>query len=225
MSDALTITTTNENRKERLIETWQLYLIITISSVLLSFAFQKFIMTREVYYTLYGSQLEDYRIDETINFIQKFQIWGYVATPLIVWLRIAFVAFLIQLPLILKFDEIPFREIFRTASFAFLVIISLDMMRFFYLYFLPPQSITAETLTFIPLSITNLLNKENYSALAISVLSKINLFELVWGYVIYRGLYKTGKLEKIDAALIVFGVWIGIMVLSVALVFFMGVLK
>jgi len=223
MSDSLVLT--NKETKERLIETWQLYLLITISSIIVSFAFQKFIMTREVYYTLYGSQLEDYRIDDAINFMQKFQIWGYIATPFIVWLRLAFVAFLIQLPLILKFIEIPFREIFRITTLAYLIIFSADIVRFLYLYFLPSQSITAETLIFIPLSITNFLNKENYSELAFSVLSKINLFELLWGYIIYRGLYKTSKLEKIDAGLIVFGVWLGIIVLSVALVFFMGVLK
>lgn len=223
MSDSFVLT--NKETKERLIETWQLYLLITISSIIVSFAFQNFIMTREVYYTLYGSQVEDYRLNDAINLMQKFQIWGLIATPLIIWLRLAFVAFLIQLPLILKFIEIPFREIFRIATLAYLIIFSADIVRFLYLYFLPSKSITAETLIFIPLSITNFLNKENYSELAFSVLSKINLFELLWGYVIYRGLYKTGKLEKIDAALIVLGVWIGMMVLSVALMFFMGVLK
>jgi len=92
-------------RKERLFETWQLYLLITVITILISFAFQKFIMTRDVYYTLYGKQMEDYRIDKYFNMTKRIQLWGYLATPLFIWLRIAFVAFLIQLPLMIKYIE------------------------------------------------------------------------------------------------------------------------
>jgi len=68
------------------------------------------------------------------------------------------------------------------------------------------------------------LDKNNYSDLVFSFLSKINLFELLWGVVIYIGLLKTKKLEKIDYALIVFGVWIGILVLTFAFNIFIGTL-
>ena len=123
-------------RKERLIETWQLYLIITVVTIIISFAFQKFIMTRDVYYTLYGKQMEDYRIDEYFNMAKRIQLWGYLVTPLFIWLRIAFVAFLVQLPLMIKYIEIPFKQIFRIAAFALLILISVNVFRFFYLYFL-----------------------------------------------------------------------------------------
>ena len=220
MNRAITIT---ENEKsEKLFETWQLFLIITVFSLLISFAFQKVIMTREVFYNLYGSQMEEYRIDDFISMMQKFQILGYVATPLIIWLRIAFVSFLIQLPFMLKYIEIPFKDIFRIVTIAYFVLLSADIVRFFYLYFKPTEQITLDSLTFMPLALTNLLNKSNYSGAVFSFLSKINLFELAWGIVVYKGLTKLKKLENIDCALIVFGVWVAIEALTFGLTLFIG---
>ncbi len=219
-----TISVAHNYKNERLIETWQLYLLITILSIIISLAYQKIIMTQEVYYSIYGSQMEEYRIDDLIRFIEKFQIWGYIATPLIVWLRIAFVAFLIQLPFMIKYIEIPFNDIFRITAFAFLALLSADAVRFFYLFFLPKESITADALMMTPLSITNLLNRNNYSDIAYTFLSRINVFEFIWGYVIYRGLYRTGKINKIDSLLVVISVWIGILVFIIAFNLFLKTL-
>ena len=219
------IAISSNEKKERLFETWQLYLLITVITVIISFAFQKFIMTRDVYYALYGKQMEDYRIDEYFNMAKRIQLWGYLVTPLFIWLRIAFVAFLIQLPLMIKYIEIPFKEIFSITAFAFLILLSADVIRFFYLYFQQTNSITAASLTYMPLALTNLLNKNNYSDMAFGFLSKINLFEFTWGYIVYRGLYKTGKIEKIDAMLITMGVWAGILILTFALGLFLRIMK
>ncbi len=219
-SNAIAMSNSKQNKIN--VKTWQMFFIITVLSILISFVFQKLIMTREVYYALYGSQMEEYRIDDLVGMMQKFQLWGYVATPLIIWLRIAFVSFLIQLPFMLKYNEIPFKDIFRIVTIAYFVLLSADIVRFFFLYFQPSENISADLLTFMPLSITNFLNKSNYSDLSFSFLSKINLFELGWGFVVYLGLAKTKKMENIDYALIVLGVWIGIVALTLGLTLFLG---
>ncbi len=220
-----TIAITKDEKDKIAVKTWQMFLIITVISILISFAFQKLVITREVFYNLYGSQMEEYRIDDYISMMQKFQIWGYIATPLIVWLRIAFVAFLIQLPFMLKYIEIPFKDIFRIVTIAYFVLLASDFIRFFYLYFQPAGQITLNSLTFIPLALTNLLNKNNYSAVAYSFLSKINLFELGWCVVVYLGLVKTKKMENVDYVLIVFGVWVGIAAFVYGLTLFVGTLS
>lgn len=222
MNEAISVT--SNYKKVRFIETWQLYLLITVFSLIISFTFQKIIMTQGVYYSLYSNQMEEYRIDDLIRFIKKFEIWGYIATPLFIWLRLAFVAFLIQLPFMIKYIEIPFNEIFRITAFAFGALLTADVVRFFYLYFLPKEFITADALTMTPLSITNLLNKNNYSEVAYMFLSKINLFEFIWGYVIYRGLYHTAKISKTDSLLVVMSVWVGILVFIITLNLFLKTL-
>jgi len=217
-----TIAILENEKREKLFKTWQLFLLSTVISILVSFAFQKLIMTQEVYYSLYGSQLEEYRINDVINMTQKLQIWGILATPVLVWSRIAFVAFLIQLPFMLKFMEIPFKEIFRIVTIALFVLLFSDVTRLVYLYCQPIENITMDSLTFTPLAITNFLDKNNYSDIAFAFLSRINLFELFWVIVIYIGLIRTKKLEKIDYALIVFVVWVGIVMLTFGLALFLS---
>ncbi len=217
-----------ENNREKLneydIPTWQLFLVATAISLVISFAFQQTIMTREIFYNLYGSQMEEYRIDDIIDFARKFQVWGYLATPVIIWLRIAFVSFLIQLPFALKYIEMPFKKIFRIVTIAYFVLLGSDIVRFFYLYFQPREEITLASLNFVPLSLTNLLNKENYSNLTFSFLNRINLFEMGWMFAVYLGLVKTKKMEKIDCALITLAVWIGILVLLIGVNIFLRVI-
>ncbi len=217
-----TLAISSDKKDKRVLETWQLYLLITFITVILSYAFQKFIITRDVYYAIYGEQLEADRIDQIFDLTKKFQLWGYLITPLTIWLRISFVAFLIQLPLMLKYIEIPFKEIFRITAFALLALLSVDVIKFFYLYFLPGSSITADTLSFIPLAITNFLPRENYSEIVFALLGKINPFEFLWIFIVYRGLHKTGKLEKTDALIYSLGTWIGILILSFALTMFLS---
>ena len=207
------------------IKTWQLFIIITAVSLLISFAFQKLIMTKDVFYNLYGSQMEEYRIDDFIKMIQKFQVWGYIAMPLIIWLRIAIVSFLIQLPFLIMFKEISFQRIFRIVTIAYFVFMSADIIRFFYLYLQPSDKITLDLLNFMPLALTNFLDKNGYSDLSFSFLSKINIFEFIWGVVIYFKLKETKILENIDYVLIVFGVWIATIALTYGTFWFIGVIS
>lgn len=220
MIKSIAIPTVRSN--EVYIKTWQLFFIVTALSILISLAFQKAIMTRAVFYNLYSAQMEAYRIDDYISLMKKFQIWGYIATPLIVWFRIAFVAFLIQLPFMLKYIELSFKDVFRIVTLAYFILLLADVTRLFYLYFQPIDSITIDSLSFIPLSLTNILNKSNYSEAIFALFSKINLFELIWGVIIYLGLKKTKMMENIDYVLIVFGVWIGIAALTFGLTLFIG---
>ncbi len=199
------------------IKTWQLYLILSTLSIIILMAYQKFVMTQEVYYLIYGNQMEEYRIDDLIKFLEKLQVWSYFATPLFIWLRLAFVAFLIQLPFLLKGIELSFNEIFRITVFAFFVLLFADVFRFFYLFFLPKEMFTTDSLMITPLSITNFLNKSNYSTIAYEFLTKINVFEFFWSLVVCRGLYQTGKVKKIDSILVVISVWTGILIMQTML--------
>ena len=211
MSGSIAISKIEENND--VINNWQLYVIITIISLVISYATQKFIMTQELYYYLFSGQMEEYRIDDFVNLVREYQIWGYLAIPLLVWLRITIVAFLIQLPFMLKFVEIPFKYFFRIIAIAYFVLLSADIIRFFVLYYQPFDQITINALNSIPFSLTAFIDKESYSQLIMASLNHINLFEFIWCIIVYYGLAKIVKIDKMDLVLIVFNVWAGILLL------------
>ena len=178
MSEIVAISTSSGRTQK--IKTWQMFVILCLLSTLISFLFQKLILTENLFYSLYSSQMEDYRIDQIFNFINRIQAWGYFLAPLIIYLRLMFMSLAIQLPLLIQYVDIPFRTIFRIVTVAFFAVIASDLARFIYLYSLPMNKINRETLSFIPLSLSSFLNASSYSQAAYSFLSKINIFEFLW---------------------------------------------
>ena len=161
--------------------------------------------------------METYRIDDYVNFVKKISFWGYLAQPLLLWLKIVIVSFLIQLPLMIKYMEIPFKSIFRVVTFANLAVAAGAVIKVAYLLFLPVDKISQVTLEFNPLAITNILEKTKFSNAAWGFLSSINVFEVLWSFIVYKGLSTIGKLEKDDSALLALGVWTFIAVFQFAL--------
>jgi hypothetical protein len=204
------------------LKTWQLFIVLTVINIVVLFILNKFVLTRDVYYSLLSSRMEISRIDDYFNFINKFKIWGYLFTPLLLWLKISVVALLIQLPLMVKFIEIPFKQIFRIVAWANVSMIILAIAQIIYLLNIPASQFSQNTLSFIPLSLMNLINNLHFTAAAKGFINSINVFELIWLSIIYKGLSNTGKLEKIDSAILASGVWIGIAIFNFALLTYLN---
>lgn len=175
-------------------------------------------MTKEVYYSLLSERLETYRIDKQLELINRFKIWGYFLLPLILWLKYTFVTLLLQLPLIIKFIEIPFKRIFRVVMLASVTIIIMSVVRISWLFSIPPDHINADILKIVPLSINSFINTSEYPQSAIAVFSNINLFELGWLILVYSGLVSVSedKLKKTDAVILVASVWSFLILLQYA---------
>ena len=204
------------------LKTWQLYILLAVSNLLTLFIINHFIITKEVYYRLLSSRMEISRIDDYFNFISKFRLWGYFIAPLFLWLKITVVALLIQLPLMIKFIEIPFKKIFRIVAWADISIIILAIVQIIYLLNIPASQFTQNSLSYLPLSLIDLFHNFRFNVAAKSLINSINIFELAWVLIIYKGLKDTGKLEKIDAAILSTGIWVGIEIFQYALLTYLN---
>ncbi|MFQ5632852.1 MAG: hypothetical protein ACE5I1_29125 [bacterium] len=206
------------------LKTWQIFLLILLANLLVSWVYNEFILTREVYHNLLSEQLEANRIDEYFDITRKLSIWGYLLQPLLFWLQIAFFALLIQTPLMLLFIEIPFRQVFRIVLVASLAVSALSVIQLLKLSFYAPSEITEAVLNVVPFSLTNFIDPADYPKTAFFVLNKFSLFELAWCVLLYRGLAATEKLKKDTAMFLVTGLWIALLLFQWAIVaYFAGV--
>ena len=210
------------NSEARKIKTWHLFVVIAVLNLITVFILNQFIFTKEVYYSLLSSRMEVSRIDDYFSLISKFRLWGYILAPLVLWLKITIVAMLIQLPLMIKFIEIPFNQIFRIVAWANVSMIFLAAAQIIYFLNIPASQFTRDTISFVPLSLIDLFKNLHFTAAAKGVIKSINLFELMWIIIVYKGLSDTKKLEKIDAAIIAFGVWVGIVMFQFALLTYLN---
>lgn len=208
-------------KKPYYLKTWHLFIFICIVFCINTWLTQNFVMTREVYHNLLSKRMETYRIDDYFNFIRKISIWNYILLPAVIWIQITFVALLIQFPLVLKFIDIPFKRIFRIVAFAQIPLIFSRIIKTIWLMQFKPYQITEENLAFVPLAITNLIDTSLYSQSITGFLSHFNVFQILWGFILVKGLVSTDKLKKIDAALLVLIIWIVIMVFQWVLVMYL----
>ena len=203
--------------KSNAFKTYHIFLLLLLGIFINIWITQNHIMTREVYYNLLSDQLEISRIDDYFTLTQKFSIWAYVLTPIVFLLRITFVSLLIQFPLVMKFIDIPLKQIFRIVTFAFIPLFFMSVIKTIWLLLLSTHQITQETLAFTPLAFTNFLNASNYGKTVYGLLSNLNIFEVVWCIIVAEGLTRTEKLKKNDAYILVLIVWTLILVFQWAL--------
>ena len=142
--------------------------------------------------------------------------------PLFTWLRIVFIALLLQMPLVLRFIEIPFRTLFRIVALASFLMILMQLGRMIYLSAIPAAAITAKELSYVPLSLTNYILIADQASPAYAFFSHFNLFELGWLFILYKGLVETSKVKKLDAALVVLIMWTVILVLQWAVMLYIS---
>ena len=165
-----------KEEKEFTLKNWHLYLFVTILYLIVALVNDKFIMTRDVYQQLFSDKMEGYRIDDYYQLIKKFTFYAYLIIPVVTWLKITFIALLLQTPLMLKNIEVSFKETFRIAAIANLPLILRGVVKFTILIFTPRVEYTNDLLSSIPGSITNFISKANYSQVSYNFLSNINIY-------------------------------------------------
>ena len=208
------------NFNEELFPNWQIFVNLSIINFLLAFMASQFIFTREYYYTIFSDQIELTRIDKYVDIINRFSFWSMVLLPLFLLIRYLFVAFILQIPLLIRYIEISFKYIFRWVMFASIALMLGQVTHFLNIYLTPAENISSLLYKIQPLSLAATINPEEYDSNSIVILNQFNIFDLLWGSVLYLGLSKTGKIKKLDTFLLILCVWTFLLALQWAILFF-----
>jgi hypothetical protein len=203
------------------ISNWKILLLIVALNFSISWSYQNLVMTKSVYYQLLSEQMEVHRIERYIELSKNYLIWGYLAIPILQFIKLIFLALLVQLLLLIKFIDLPFKKIFRIVMFASLATSTGGVFQLSYLLLIPETAITPLVLNTAPLSLTQLIAAEQYSKSSVSVFNTMNMFEIIWGYVMYKGISGTKKLAKVDTAILVLSLWAALLVLKWILIYYL----
>lgn len=183
------------------IKTWQLFLFIVFVEMAIYYVTNNYVMTREFYEKMLSDRLTIDMINTQFELVKKFNNFGYLFIPLTTLIKITFFTLLIQFPLLLKFIEIPFNKLFRICTFALLPFILLQIITTWRSATIPISELSQQTLSVIPLSINSFLDPMDYSNYVYHFLGFFHIFWVLWGVILFIGLTKTKKIEKIDGLL------------------------
>lgn len=201
---------------------WHLWLTILVCEGIITWYFQSYILTREAYQALWAEQLDIQRIDDLFEFYRRIRTWGYVVIPVVTWFKIALIALLLQMPLVFRFIDVPFRDLFRITALAALLMIAQQVVSLARFASIEATSLQSSDLSYVPFSLINLLEISPEATVAYAFFSHFNLFEAGWLYLIYQGLVMTGKIKKLDASLVVLIVWAVLLVLQWGIVLYVN---
>lgn len=183
------------------IKTWHLFLFIVFVEMIIYYITDNYVMTREFYEKLLGDRLTLDMINTQFELAKKFRGFGYLFIPIVTLIKITLFALLLQFPLLLKFIEIPFSKLFRICSFAILPFIFLQIITTWRSTTIPISELSQQALSVIPFSINSILDPMDYSKSVFQFLGFFHIFWIFWGMILFFGLTKTEKIEKLDGIL------------------------
>lgn len=200
---------------------WQIFTYLAIINFLIAFLAREFIFSRDFYHIIFSDQMELTRIDKYVDIVNRFSFWSLLFVPLFLFIRYATVAFIIQIPLLIRYIEISFKYLFRWVMYASVALTIGQLVHFLNIYIASRGRISKSLFKVQPLSLATIINPDEYASNAIVILNHFNLFDMFWGIVLYFGLLKTGKIKKLDAFILVLCVWTFLLGAQWAVLFFL----
>lgn len=207
MSDSQSVTVAHKEECHQL-KTWQLFLFLVTMNIIITFIYSNFVMTKELYYNLFSAQFKISEIDKFMNLLDRILIINLAIIPLFSWIKIVFVTFMLQFPLLVMDKEISFNIIFRGVTISNFLYSIQAVIKIVWITLTPVEKITNDYLALDPIAVTNFINYSSYSKPIFTLLNSINIFEVAWLACIIIYLKTKGNIAAINASIITFLMWV-----------------
>ena len=201
---------------------WWLLVALTLITVGTAWFIDEAIFTRDVFHQLLDGRLDSNRVDAQFDFVRQIQRWGYVATPLLLLIRLTVVALTVQLFLLLS-EEVAFGRVFLATAWAQLAVCAAGISRVVYLVMLRPGEISQATLAVIPGSLASvLMYPQDHQQPLYALLSLTSVFELAWCVILFVALRQIARVARRPALVATAGVWTLLATLQWALTWYVA---
>lgn len=189
-------------------------------NILIMLFFDRYVMTKELYYNILSIRLDDRRIDEIIALSNKVLAMKYFVFPLISIMKIVIISSLLQLPLLLMNKNINYKIIVRIVILANFIFIAMALVKLGMIFSAPVEELTLDTMSINPLSILSCVNPSQYSSTACSLLNTLNCFELAWIGFLWFGLKNEVRLASIDIGISIGFMWTILLIGQTVVIYF-----
>lgn len=158
-----------------------LFLLLILTSTFLTVLSEKFILTKDLYYDFFISQLRYERIGEIIDFQKKWNWLTYLLMPIFYLLKFLLLSMWLLCGAILFSKKISFRQIFKVVIIAEFIWLIPSFLALIWFGFIDTNYSLIDIQNFQPLSLLSLFDASEVEPWLIYPLKSINLFEV--GYV------------------------------------------
>ena len=173
----------------------QLFLSITLSYFIIIFLSSTFLSTDDLIVEHYSDLLSN---DQLSQYLENKKEWWWISysiIPIIILIRTSLVSFCLSIGLFFYDIEnkIQFKQFFRIALIGEFVLVFVGVFKLVYFYFFKIEFTLQELQQFYPLSYINFLDVENLEPWLVYPLQTVNLFEIMYFFVLVYGMHKLLK--------------------------------
>ena len=202
---------------------WGLLGTLVVSSFLITYAFSHFLLTRDVYYASFQSQLDNTRIDRLFDMQAKYSWIGFLSVPVCLLIKNFLVALCLQSGLLLNNIKLTLSKTFKIALTAEFVFLLPMLIKLCWFLLAKTDYTLTEVQQFYPLSALSLFNQENLSALLIYPFQTFNVFEILYWILLAGGIKQALNTDINQGIKVVFYGYIPALVLWMVCVMFITV--
>ncbi len=200
-----------------------LYISLTLSIIIVLSVTKHFLITDELYFQSLSTRFSTDQITELLNFQSKYELLNYVILTLMNLLKYGTITLAIYTLTILLGLKINYSNIFKVVILAEFIFLVPLVLKFIWFYFIQSNYTLEELQFFYPLSALNIFNIGEVSQLWIYPLQLLNLFEVVYWFILALGIHKLIKSDYEKSLKLVLSSYLPAMLLWVVFVMFLTV--
>jgi len=197
------------------------WFVIIIAATLFFVWFQQmFFVSDALYYNTYGEQISFETIDGLIGQAKKYSWLGYVAAPLLILLRICYVAGCLYVASLFNEEKLEMNSCFNIALKADIAFVLAGFSNIVYHLIVPSANLME--LSSNPFSITYFLNMEGIPPYLLYPIGLVNLFEFFYWFlliILVRYQYKCSYSNGFKFVALSYGSGLLLIVLVLILIF------
>ena len=161
------------------------------------------------------------QIEKVLSFKDQWQWISYVSVPLLLLIKISVTAVLIDVGCVFYNEKLPYKQLFRIVLLGEFIFLAVPIFKLCWFLFFQPNFSLEDIQYFYPLSALNIIGYKGVAVWFIYPLQLLNLFEVVYWFLISVQLNKaigstTGKGVNIVAS----GYGVGLLLWVVCVMFF-----
>jgi hypothetical protein len=204
---------------------FNLYILISTSYLLLIWFSKNILINETVFYNSFSEQLTYERSIKLFEEMRSLSWINYVLFPLVLLIKISLITFVLYIGVFFCdiHHKLSFDKIFRIVTGCEIVFVFAGFSKIFWIYFFGGNYELDDINFFYPLSLINLFKISEVNKFWIFPLQTVNMFQVFYILLLSYGLYKIGKIEKIQSDKIVVLSYIPALVFWVVLIMFLSI--
>lgn len=160
------------------------YNIFCFTTILLIYAVNNILISDNLYFDFYGEQLSYERIVKLLNVRAKWEWLTYAIIPLYFTLKFSLVALCLSIGVLLTERNVSFKKLFQVALLAETIFLLPSFAKLIWFGVINTDYSLSDLQYFFPLSIFSLMDPATVQPWSIYPLQLLNLFELLYWFVL-----------------------------------------